>query len=235
MMYIRPPKSIENLVEIDSSPPGQSRRLKPVKEFKPFKFGSSSQFRMADSGRHVERGFKTESYITAIEGNYVPTTLPKEEIVQREELIQEELPESAPLTKEDLDEYKRDPKWKCIRRFLCFLFCLIWLLLFLLALYLIISTPGCSAVVSKWWQGGVIYQLWAPSFQDSDGDGIGDLDGVNNRLLDLRKIGVTAVFPRPFISTEESGQGVFDYKSVDASLGGLSQAKKLIERVHSLG
>jgi hypothetical protein len=50
-----------------------------------------------------------------------------------------------------------------------------------------------------WWQGGTIYQIYPRSFQDSNGDGIGDLRGIEARLDDLQALGIDAIWIRPSI------------------------------------
>uniref|UniRef100_A0A7E4V1V3 alpha-glucosidase n=1 Tax=Panagrellus redivivus TaxID=6233 RepID=A0A7E4V1V3_PANRE len=205
------------------------------------------------NGRRIERGHKTDSYISAIQGNPVPVALPQlsEEpaplLPAATPSGSARLPEeggrqtpksqhSGPLTDAELEPYRRDPYWrKCRAAFFCCL-CLIVLFLIFLIFFLIWRfSPTCAPLPAKWWQGALIYQLWVPSFKDSDGNGLGDLGGVSSKLDALQHIGVTTIFPRPFISTDESGQGVLDFLSVDEVHGGLSAARKLIEDAHELG
>src|SRR5690349_21828102 len=61
-----------------------------------------------------------------------------------------------------------------------------------------LTDPHPDLANVPWWQKGVIYQIYPRSFQDSDGDGIGDLRGVINRLDDLKKLGVDAIWLSPF-------------------------------------
>jgi glycosidase len=193
---------------------------------------------MAESRRMIERGHKTDSYISAVSGNPVPITLPKTDATQKEAfLIQEQISEPKPvgLTSDELQYYKNDSFWKTLRRILFILFWLTWILLFCIAILLITRSPGCNIVEHKWWQGSVIYQIWTPSFKNSDNHLGGDFDGISAKLTQLRQIGINGIFPRPFISAEESALGAIDYKSVAESFGGFSQAQKFINEAHKEG
>uniref|UniRef100_A0AC34FXT6 Glycosyl hydrolase family 13 catalytic domain-containing protein n=1 Tax=Panagrolaimus sp. ES5 TaxID=591445 RepID=A0AC34FXT6_9BILA len=194
---------------------------------------------MSESRRMIERGHKTDSYISAVQGNPVPITLPKTDATQKEAFLleSEQQQNSKPvgLTSEELQYYRDDSFWKTLRRILFILFLLTWVLLFCIAILLITRSPGCDIVEHKWWQGAVVYQIWTPSFKNTDNDSDGDFDGISVKLTQLRQIGVSAIFPRPFISTDESGLGAIHYKSVQESLGGFSQAQKLINEAHKEG
>jgi glycosidase len=193
---------------------------------------------MSESRRMIERGHKTDSYISAVQGNPVPVTLPKTDALQKEAFIIEDRLEPVQkvgLTSEELQYYKNDSFWRNLRRILFTLFWLTWVLLFCIAILLITRSPGCNIVEHKWWQGGVIYQIWTQSFKNTDSDADGDFNGISAKLIQLRQIGVSAIFPRPFISTEESALGAIHYKSVQESIGGFSQAQQLINEAHKQG
>ena len=88
-----------------------------------------------------------------------------------------------------------------------------------------------------WWRGGVIYQVYPRSFQDSDGDGIGDLPGILRRLDYLAKLGVDAIWLSPIVESpqEDMGYDVSNYTDVDRLFGSLEDFDALIERAHGLG
>ncbi|HQQ59432.1 MAG TPA: alpha-amylase family glycosyl hydrolase, partial [Thermomonas sp.] len=52
--------------------------------------------------------------------------------------------------------------------------------------------------VQNWWRGAVIYQIYPRSFQDTDGDGVGDLPGITRRLDHVARLGVDAIWVSPF-------------------------------------
>ncbi|GGU53289.1 alpha-glucosidase [Streptomyces albospinus] len=89
----------------------------------------------------------------------------------------------------------------------------------------------------QWWRDAVIYQVYVRSFADSDGDGIGDLRGVRERLPYLRDLGVDAVWLTPFYASPQAdgGYDVADYRAVDPLFGSLQDAGDLIGAAHELG
>ncbi|MGV9338114.1 glycoside hydrolase family 13 protein [Streptomyces sp. NPDC003688] len=88
-----------------------------------------------------------------------------------------------------------------------------------------------------WWRGAVIYQVYPRSFADSNGDGMGDLEGVRARLPYLRDLGVDAVWLSPFYASPQADAGydVADYRAVDPMFGNLLDADALIRDAHGLG
>jgi alpha-glucosidase len=89
----------------------------------------------------------------------------------------------------------------------------------------------------EWWRGGVIYQVYPRSFQDSDGDGIGDLPGILRRLDHIASLGVDAVWLSPIFQSPQADMGydISDYKEIDRLFGRLEDFDALIERAHTLG
>jgi alpha-glucosidase len=90
---------------------------------------------------------------------------------------------------------------------------------------------------SDWWRGAVIYQIYPRSFQDSTGDGIGDLRGITSRLPYIAALGVDAIWISPFFKSpmKDFGYDVSDYQDVDPMFGSLADFDVLIETAHSLG
>ncbi|MFI6290327.1 glycoside hydrolase family 13 protein [Nonomuraea sp. NPDC050790] len=91
--------------------------------------------------------------------------------------------------------------------------------------------------MTDWWRDAVIYQVYVRSFADGDGDGVGDLIGVRDRLPYLRGLGVDAVWLTPFFTSPmaDFGYDVADYRDVDPLFGTLADAKALIDEAHGLG
>jgi len=88
-----------------------------------------------------------------------------------------------------------------------------------------------------WWRDGAIYQVYPRSFQDSDGDGIGDLEGVRRRLPYLRWLGVDGVWLSPFYRSPmaDFGYDVSDHCDVDPAFGTLEDFDALAADAHRLG
>ncbi|RAS37522.1 alpha-amylase family glycosyl hydrolase [Paraburkholderia bryophila] len=88
-----------------------------------------------------------------------------------------------------------------------------------------------------WWQKGVIYQVYPRSFQDEDGDGVGDLAGITARLEYLATLGVDAIWLSPIYPSPmaDFGYDIADYCAVDPVFGTLSDFDRLVERAHVLG
>ena len=88
-----------------------------------------------------------------------------------------------------------------------------------------------------WFKDAIIYQLHVKTFQDGDGDGIGDFSGLLQRLDYLAELGVTALWLMPFYPSplRDDGYDISDYVSVHPSYGTLEQVEALIEAAHARG
>ena len=88
-----------------------------------------------------------------------------------------------------------------------------------------------------WWQRGVVHQVYPRSFQDSDGDGVGDLDGIRHRLGHLVDLGVDVVWISPIYPSpmEDFGYDVTDHRDVDPLFGDLDAFDRLLAAAHEAG
>ena len=88
-----------------------------------------------------------------------------------------------------------------------------------------------------WWKGAAIYQIYPRSFQDSNGDGIGDLPGITRRLPYVASLGVDAIWISPFFVSpmKDFGYDVADYCDVDPIFGTIADFDALVARAHELG
>ncbi|KAE9631582.1 beta-galactosidase BglA [Parasedimentitalea maritima] len=88
-----------------------------------------------------------------------------------------------------------------------------------------------------WWRGAVIYQIYPRSFQDSNGDGIGDLLGIVQRLPYIASLGVDAIWISPFFTSpmKDFGYDVSDYCDIDPMFGTLDDFDLVVQTAHKLG
>ena len=90
---------------------------------------------------------------------------------------------------------------------------------------------------ADWWKQAVVYQVYPRSFKDSDGDGLGDIAGVSEKMDYLRALGVDAVWLSPFYPSElaDGGYDVIDYRDVDPRLGTMDDFDEMTLRAHEAG
>ncbi|UWR21905.1 alpha-amylase family glycosyl hydrolase [Sulfitobacter sp. S190] len=94
-----------------------------------------------------------------------------------------------------------------------------------------------AALDSNWWRGGVIYQIYPRSFQDSNADGIGDLPGITARMPYIASLGIDAIWISPFFTSpmKDFGYDVSDYCDVDPIFGTLADFDALIAAAQQHG
>ena len=91
--------------------------------------------------------------------------------------------------------------------------------------------------MNDWWRGAVIYQIYPRSFQDANGDGVGDLAGIVARLDHVAGLGVDAIWLSPIFPSPmaDMGYDVSDYEGVDPLFGTLADFDRLVGKAHDLG
>lgn len=89
-------------------------------------------------------------------------------------------------------------------------------------------------MATHWWQESVIYQIYPRSFNDSNGDGIGDINGIIEKLDYLEKLGVDAVWLSPVYQTpnDDNGYDISDYEVIMEEFGTMSEMEKLISEAN---
>lgn len=83
----------------------------------------------------------------------------------------------------------------------------------------------------KWWKKAVVYQIYPRSFQDSNGDGIGDLNGIIRRLDYLETLGIDAIWLSPVCKSpqDDNGYDISDYRDIDPMFGSMADMEHLIQ------
>ena len=91
--------------------------------------------------------------------------------------------------------------------------------------------------MTPWWKNAVIYQIYPKSFQDSNGDGIGDLPGIMSHLDYLQKLGIDAIWLSPIYKSPgiDNGYDIADYEAIDPQYGTMQDMDKLISEAKKRG
>jgi trehalose-6-phosphate hydrolase len=94
-----------------------------------------------------------------------------------------------------------------------------------------------AATDKRWWKESVIYQIYMPSFADSNGDGFGDLKGITGKLDYLQNLGIKAVLLSPFLQSPrvDNGYDVSSYYEIDIGYGKLDDFKNYLAAAHKRG
>ncbi|MDD6460933.1 MAG: alpha-glucosidase [Bifidobacteriaceae bacterium] len=98
-----------------------------------------------------------------------------------------------------------------------------------------VRTNGASP--NPWWANSVVYQIYPRSFQDTNGDGIGDLRGITQRLDYLARLGVDVIWLSPVYKSpqDDNGYDIADYQQIDPMFGTLDDMDALLAKAHRLG
>ena len=99
------------------------------------------------------------------------------------------------------------------------------------------TVESTTSAAANWWYDGVGYEVYIRSFADGDGDGVGDLAGITERLEHLAWLGVSVVWITPFYPSpmHDHGYDVADYVDVDRQFGTLDDFDRMIAKAHELG
>ncbi|MCI1222680.1 MAG: alpha-amylase family glycosyl hydrolase [Bifidobacterium subtile] len=94
-----------------------------------------------------------------------------------------------------------------------------------------------GATPNPWWANAVAYQIYPRSFQDTNGDGYGDLNGITSRLEYLADLGIDVVWLSPVYKSpqDDNGYDIADYQAIDPMFGTLDDMDRLLAKAHQLG
>ncbi|XP_041352722.1 maltase 1-like [Gigantopelta aegis] len=133
------------------------------------------------------------------------------------------------LTKEDLEKYAKDPFWIRLRIIVFALFWIGWVVMLVAAIVIIVLAPRCPHRPDlKWYNKEVVYQVYPESFQDSDGDGVGDIQGIRTRFGYFKDLGVKSI-ALGSIFKKDDFNAIVDHKDVDPKLGTLADVESFLK------
>ncbi|MCQ2492062.1 MAG: alpha-glucosidase [Lachnospiraceae bacterium] len=96
-----------------------------------------------------------------------------------------------------------------------------------------------TAITEKqaWWKESIVYQIYPRSFADSNGDGIGDINGITDHLEYLAKLGVDVIWLSPVYQSpnDDNGYDISDYQDIMADFGTMEDFDRMLDKAHSLG
>lgn len=100
-----------------------------------------------------------------------------------------------------------------------------------------IIQPNKVTLDRKWWKEAIVYQVYPRSFKDSNGDGIGDLIGINSKLDYIKSLGVDVVWLNPIYTSPnfDNGYDVSDYKNIMKDFGTMADFDNLLKGMHKRG
>lgn len=111
------------------------------------------------------------------------------------------------------------------------------LFLLILSAFAANAQPGQSKADTQWWKESVFYEIYMPSFQDSDGNGYSDFKGMTSRLDYLQSLGIKGIWLTPFLKSPkvDNGYDVADYYEIDPVYGKMEDFKIFLDEAHRRG
>ena len=98
------------------------------------------------------------------------------------------------------------------------------------------ATPSVAQQrLLNWWRNAVVYEIYPRSFQDTNADGIGDLNGITERLDYLKKLGIDAIWISPMYPSPQVdfGYDIYDYEAIDPQYGTMADFDRLIAEANT--
>ena len=89
----------------------------------------------------------------------------------------------------------------------------------------------------KWWQNAVVYQVYPRSYQDSNGDGVGDLAGLTQRLPYIKRLGADVIWLNPIYQSpdKDNGYDISDYQAIQPVYGSMADFDQMLATAHQTG
>ncbi|XP_054739248.1 maltase A3-like [Anastrepha obliqua] len=112
-----------------------------------------------------------------------------------------------------------------------------WKFLKVLPIFTLFIAAASESAAKSWWESASFYQIYPRSFKDSDGDGVGDLNGITEQLSYLKEIGITATWLSPIFTSPmaDFGYDVANFTEIDPIFGTLEDFEQLLAKAKELG
>eukprot|EP00914_Ancora_sagittata_P017048 GHVO01033675.1.p1 GENE.GHVO01033675.1~~GHVO01033675.1.p1 ORF type:complete len:686 (+),score=109.10 GHVO01033675.1:17-2074(+) len=145
-------------------------------------------------------------------------------------------PQFVGLSKAELMAFEKDPYWVKVRWVLLVLFWIVWIGMLVAAIVIIIVAPKCPPRKDlKWWQESTIYQVYPRSFKDKDGNGVGDLQGIHDKLDYLQKdLKTKAIYLNPIYQSggKDTGYDITNHTQLDETYGTIDIFNNFVHAIH---
>ena len=88
-----------------------------------------------------------------------------------------------------------------------------------------------------WWKESIVYQIYPRSFQDSDGDGLGDLNGITSRMEYLKQLGINVIWLSPVYESpcDDNGYDISNYREILTDFGTMEDYDRMLLKAHECG
>ncbi|OWF43494.1 neutral and basic amino acid transport protein rBAT-like isoform X2 [Mizuhopecten yessoensis] len=142
------------------------------------------------------------------------------------------------MEKEELIRHSSKPFWWRLRMMCISVVLLGWLALLITVVALVLIYPRCrDPDMRSWWQNETMYRVYVRSFSDSNGDGIGDLKGLESHLDHIRDLGANTISLSPVYQSDDidSDFNVIDHMAIDRNYGNMSDFESLLKAAHDRG